>query len=81
MEAQTVKITPNLANYFKNLLAEQQAMNVRVQREIGILAESHFKVSEPGKEIVFSDDFTEISLKDAPQPQPLPEPKKEVTKK
>lgn len=83
MENTPIKLTQNLAIYFKGLLAEQQAMNERVQREIGILAESNFKNIQPGKQLYFSDDFTEISLKDAPQPQqaPVTEATKEVTKK
>jgi hypothetical protein len=82
MEKTPIKITQNLAIYFKGLLADQQAINERVQRELGILAESNFKDIEPGKQLYFSDDFTEISLIDAPQPQKdeVHEPKKEVIK-
>ena len=70
MEKKTrLQLTENLQNHFKNLFAQREAIQVQIDTQLSILAESHFGQSDKDTKLMFTPDWTELYLVDQEQEQ------------
>jgi hypothetical protein len=71
MEKKTrLQLTENLQNHFKNLFAQREAIQVQIDTQLSILAESHFGQSDKDTKLMFTPDWTELYLVDQEQQVP-----------